>query len=226
MKSMKLVRPLLKIGLFGLGLLPFMYLMNHFSPPPAKAPVEYGSVILAFEFASNEEELKEVLMPLSETERLNIDRVNYVDFGFMIFYGLFLYLFLSRSSLLSGSSLLAKSKWLVPVVVISDFFENWHLLKLSKYNIDLDLEVISYIKGLAFFTWTKWLLLAVVFAILGYEMIRTRMPYKLIGLPLLIPFLLGLYAFFTGNPRVEDLFATSVFGNFFLIFIYCFVYRK
>ena len=172
------------------------------------------------------EELKEVLTPLSQDEIRNLDRLNYTDFGFMIFYGLFLYFVLSKISKLEGSTLLKMAKWLAPIIVVCDFLETVQLLKLSNFETNSDLNMVSILQALGLFTWAKWLLLSVAFAILGLEMLRTRMKYSWIGIPLVLPVVLGIYAFLTTGAKNEDLFATSIFGAFFLVFVYCFIYKE
>jgi len=48
---------LIKAGFAALLILPFLVLINHFSPPSEKTPIGYNSTIIAFEMASNEKEL-------------------------------------------------------------------------------------------------------------------------------------------------------------------------
>jgi len=113
-------RPLFKTGIVGLLLLPLIIAINSFSPAKDKIPDGYSSSILAFEFASDKSELVEVLGPLSGEEIDDLDKLNYVDFGFMAMYGLFLFLFMSGLKYITKVELLEKAKWFAPIIVIAD----------------------------------------------------------------------------------------------------------
>lgn len=217
-------RPLVKTGIFGFLLLPFLILINEFSPSIDKVPQGYSSSILAFEFASNQEELEEVLLPLTDKEKKDLDSLNYVDFGFMVIYGVFLFLFMARFGSLINSPLLSKFKWLAPLIVIFDALENAQLLSLT--NSLLNAQAIEQaILFLGIFTWLKWGLLSLVFLLIGFVMTKMNLS-KWIGYVFFIPFLLGVISFITGLRRLEDIFATSIFLAFFMLFIYCFTYKR
>ncbi len=217
-------RPLIKTGILGFLLLPLVIAINSFSPAKDKIPEGYSSSILAFEFASNEAEVKEVLDPLTYDELKDIDKLNYVDFGFMAMYGLFLFLFMSRLKDITGVEILEKAKWFAPLIVIADMLENLQLLKLTKgYKLMPDLS--ATIMQLFAFTWTKWLLLGVAFAIIGASMWKMKLS-KYLGYVLVLPLVIGCVAFITEDRAIEDSFGASIFISFFLIFIYCFVYKE
>lgn len=217
-------RPLIKTGILGFLLLPLLIAINSFSPAKEKIPEGYNSSILAFEFASNEAEIKEVLDPLTYGELKDMDKLNYVDFGFMAMYGLFLFLFMARLKEITKVEILEKAKWFAPLIVIADMLENLQLLKLTKgYKSMPDLS--STIMQLFAFTWTKWLLLAVAFAIIGASMWKMKLS-KYLGYILVLPLVIGCVAFITEDRVVEDSFGTTIFISFFLIFVYCFVYKK
>lgn len=217
-------RPLLKTGILALLLLPFLYLINDLSPSPEKIPEGYSSSILAFEFVSNQKELQETIGPLSAKERSDMDKLNYVDFGFMTLYGIFLFLFMARFGSVTSGQLFAKAKWLAPLIVLFDVLENIQLLKLTNVPTDTT-SVDATIMLLGVFTWFKWGLLSVVFAIIGYAMTKMNRS-KWLGYVLLLPAIIGIVAFVSSKRNLEDLFGTSVFLGFFLLFIYCLVYKK
>jgi len=75
------------------------------------------------------------------------------------------------------------------------------------------------------FTWTKWLLLAVAFAIIGSSMWKMKKSQWL-GYILVLPLLLGCIAFITEERVVEDTFASSIFLSFFFVLVYCFAYQS
>lgn len=218
-------RPLLKTGVVGLLLLPLLIAINAFSPAQEKIPKGYTSSIIAFEFASNQEELKEVISPLSAEEIKDMDRLNFVDYGFMLLYGIFFFLFMSRFAVLRQSKLLKNGRWIIPFILICDAIENIQLLKLSNYS-KFDSETIDkYISLLGIFTWLKWGLLATVLGLIGMSMWSMNKS-KWFGYILIIPFVMGCIAFITENRRLEDSFGASIFLMVFLIFVYCYIYKS
>ena len=219
-------KPLLKTGVFALLLLPCLILINSYSPPKEKIPEGYNSSILAFEFASDADEIKEVLGPLTQEERDDLDRLNYVDFGFMLLYGVFLYLFVVQLSELNGDEALSRIRWVVPVAVLADVLENVQLLKLTELFPELGSQAMLACTLLAVFTWIKWILLALVFAFAGRSLMKMTPASKVAGLLLMFPILLAIATFITSQRMIEDLFATSVFGAFFIVFIYCLLYKR
>lgn len=216
-------RPLVKTGIFGLLLLPLLIVINELSPSGDKIPDGYSSAILAFEFVSNPEELNEVLSPLSMAEKRDLDYLNYVDFGFMSIYGIFLFLLMARLGTLMNSSLLSKAKWLGPLIVLFDALENVQLLKLNN-SISFSSELNNSILCLGIFTWLKWGLLSIAFAVVGYLMTKMKKS-KWLGYILLLPSIIGVLSFFSGQRILEDSFGSSVFLSFFLLFLYCFIYK-
>lgn len=219
-------RPLFKIGLLALLTLPFLFLINHYSPSKEKVPSGYSSSILAFEFASTKAEVAQVLDPLSKLEIKNLDKLNYVDFGFMLIYGAFLFFFMTSLGGLLNNDLTLKARWLVPVIVLSDVMENIQLLKLTeKFSIGA-FETSGIISVLMVATWIKWLLLAVCFSIIGFQLSKLNVFSKIMGCLLFIPLVLGVMGFSSKNRIIEDAFATGVFLSFFFIFIYCLTFKK
>ena len=224
MNRLFVTRPLLKTGIVGLLLIPFLALINEFSPPKEVIPQGYSSSILAFEFATDYKEVVEVLDPLSREQIEDLDRLNYVDFGFMMMYGIFLFLFMSRLSQVLEDGRLKLVRWLAPIIVISDALENVQLLKLSRDFLSGGSSGDNILTLLAFFTWMKWLLLAIVFDVIAYGLWK-RKGLNWVSILLLIPLFLGIIAFINSSRKMEDIFATSVFFGFFVLFIYSFIYR-
>jgi len=219
-------RPLFKATLVSLLIIPFLILLNGYSPPPEKAPDGYSSVIIAFEMVSNEEELSEVLTPLSSDEVQGLDMLNYVDFGFMLAYGFFIWFFISLLSKELNLDYMKKVRWLAVAVVLLDVLENIQLLRLSQF-MDGSVEKASYfILLLSVFTWMKWLLLAFIFVVIGNALMKLSIRSKLTGALLTVPFALGLIAFFTNTPSYEDIFAISIFGCFFVMILYSAFYQR
>ena len=221
------MKPYKKVGLFGLLLLPFTIILMMLGPSSEKVPDGYNSAIVAFEFASDEQEVNELFDQLSEKEIEQIDLINYVDFPFMLTYGTLLFLFLSKLATVSGQSFFDKVKWLAPVVVICDVVENLQLLQLTKAHLNEVAYNDQTFQLLAIFTWAKWLLLALLFAIIAVGIIQSKPKLipKITAMLLLLPIFLGVAAFSTHRPGIEDLFTASIFLSFLGMIAYCFIYK-
>lgn len=208
----------------GLLLLPFMTIMNGYSPPKDKIPEGYSSHILAFEFASNTKELEEAITPLTDKEIGDLDKLNYVDFGFMLFYGLLLFLFITKLAQVTNTSWPLKARWIAPIVVIFDVLENIQLLRLSHFQSP-GIDPVPHLSQLQLFTWSKWLLLALTFAIIGSLLAKMSNRMKWLGLMLGIPLVMGIGAFVSAQRWSEDAFASSIFGAFFVLFAFSILYK-
>jgi len=192
---------------------------------PQQYPEGYSSAIIAFEFASDPTELHEVLGDLTTQERASLDKINYVDFGFMILYGMFLFLLMSRLSTLYPSGLLARLRYLMPIVVMADASENMQLLKLNALDGMASQAMNTALTWLAIFTWTKWLTLAICICGIGGAMSQRRQS-RWLGYTLMIPLILGLSAFVMDSRKIEDVFGMSIFLSFFIVLVYSFLYRQ
>ncbi len=217
-------RPLILSTLFGLLLIPLLSLINNYSPPADKAPKDYNSVILAFEFVSDEEELTEVLGPLTLTEINGLDRLNKVDFAFMLLYGAFLLSIVIKLRELHLHKWLKYLAGMVLIIVLADFLENLQLLNLTEAYRSAATIDQAVIDQLVIFTWTKWILLAVVIAGIGYSLI-TAERYKGLGYALFIPIVLGISAVSLQTAVIEDTFGTSIFLFLFILWVLSFLYK-
>ena len=216
-------RPLIVSTLLGLLLIPLLYLINSYSPAPEKAPKDYNSVILAFEFVSDEQELTEVLSPLTLEEINGLDMLNKVDFAFMLLYGAFLLSIVVKLRKLHQHKWLTYLAGMVVIIVLADFLENLQLLKLTEAYRSATTDQ-GIIDQLAIFTWTKWILLAVVIAGIGHSLI-TAERYKGLGYALFIPIVLGFSAVSLQTAIIEDTFGTSIFLFFFILWVLSFLYK-
>ena len=217
-------RPLFLTTIIGLLLIPLLYLINSYSPPPEKAPSNYNSVILAFEFVSDDSELKEVLSPLTAQEIRDLDSLNKVDFGFMVMYGIFILSVILKFRKLHNQEWLKYAAALAVVIVIADLLENLQLLSLTEAYRSGVVDSQNTIDLLAIFTWTKWGLLAIALAWIGYSLIISNR-YKWVGYSLFIPLVLGASAISMKTPIIEDTFGTSIFLCFFIIWVLSIVYK-
>jgi hypothetical protein len=218
-------RPLIISTILGLLLIPVLGMINSYSPPVTLAPEGYNSVILAFEFVSDLEELGQVLSPLSLAEINSLDKLNKVDFAFMILYGVFLLSIIMKLRELHNHHWLKYIAGLVIIAVASDFLENLQLLKLTELFRSGDTSVQSTIDQLALFTWLKWLLLAIIIGSIGYSLIISDR-HKWFGYALFIPIVIGVSALSIRTPMIEDTFGTSIFMSFMILWLLSLLYKK
>jgi len=219
-------KPYKKAGLFGLLLIPFAIVLMLVGPPQDKTPEGYSSGIVALEFASNEKEANRVLEDLTNAEVKKLDMVNYIDFPFMIIYGTFLFLFLSKMAGISGQIFYKYARWIAPIIVICDLCENLQMFRLTKDFLTDSKYADNTFQLLETFTYCKWLLLALAYAIIAVGIIRTKPRHPIVSMLFLIPMFLGVAAFCTHRPAIEDVFTGSVFLSFFVLLVYCFVFRQ
>ena len=218
-------RPLILTTFLGLLLIPVLTMINSYSPLPEKAPEGYNSVILAFEFVSNDKELIEVLSPLNPAEIQGLDNLNKVDFAFMLLYGAFLLSIILKLKELHQHDWLKYVAGMVMIAVLADFLENIQLLNLTEaYSTGVS-TLESTIHQLALFTWTKWILLAIILGAIGYSLITSER-YKWIGYFLFIPIVLGVSAISVRTPMIEDTFGTSIFLCFMVLWGLSLLYKS
>ena len=225
LKEFRQTRPLFLTILLGVLLVPVVILINSFSPPVEKAPEGYNSVILAFEFVSDEAELREVLSPLNLAEINGLDMLNKVDFAFMLLYGAFLLSIVIALKKLHNHHWLKYVAGMIMLIVLSDFLENLQLLNLTELFRSGDISVQGTIDQLALFTWLKWILLAIVIGSIGYSLI-TADRFKWVGYSLFIPIVLGVSAISLRTPIIEDTFGTSIFLCFTILWVLSVFYKR
>ncbi len=217
-------QPLLVTTILGLLLVPLLYLINSYNPPPEKAPSDYNSVILAFEFVSDDSELTEVLNPLTAQEIRDLDMLNKVDFGFMTMYGSFLLSIIIKFRKLHNHDWLKYIAVMAVLIVTADLLENLQLLSLTNAYRNGITDNHNTIDLLAIFTWAKWIMLSVGCACIGYSLIITDR-YKWIGYSLFLPIVFGVSAISLKTSVIEDTFGTSIFLCFFIIWILSIFYK-
>jgi hypothetical protein len=120
--------------------------------------------VVAFELARSAEEVERMFGPRGSVERAAwaaaMDRGNVADFAFMVLYGAYLVLF---SQLLLSVG--ARWRWMVllaPLPALMDALENLQLLSITD---KLGRDFAAPLARLAWFTWGKWLLLALNLAL-------------------------------------------------------------
>ncbi len=217
--------PFAIIGLFALPLLGIMVFMGGYFPK--KTPEGFQSFIVAFEFAKTIQDLNVLFSDLSEIEIQKIDIGNYVDFGFMLTYSLFLI------SLFKKASKEFIKKWLIfgillaVIALLSDFFENLILLEITEiYSNHLNESLfITLLKELNLITWFKWGSLSLAFLLFSVELLKRNWLAKTVAFLCILPVAIGIWAL-DESPVSITYFTNSVFGAFTILIIYSFVYRR
>ena len=151
-----------RAGIVGALLLAMTLLLGTLFPH-RMGPLPEGmwTPVLAFELARSTEEVERMFGQQDSAERATwaaaMDRGNLADFGFMALYGAYLLLF-SQTLLRLG----ARAHWMVllaPLPPLFDALENWQLLSITDR---LGGDHTALLSRLAWFTWGKWLLLALI----------------------------------------------------------------
>jgi hypothetical protein len=188
---------------------------------------DFGSFIIAFEFATSIQDIQLLFQGLTIAEIKNIDLGNYIDFGFMIAYSILIAYIFVRSAREFKRKWLFAGLFLAVIILLSDFSENLILLKISKIYVLNENEslMIPLLKKLNVVTWLKWGGLAFTFFIFYEVLVRLNWFYKALGLICLFPFLFMLV---TRNftPEKITIFTSSIFVCFFVVVIFGVSYKR
>jgi hypothetical protein len=217
--------PFAPTGLFISPILVLVFFMEFYLP--SDAPEGYKSFIVAFEFAKTPLEIQTLFTGLSSETIKNIDKANYIDFGFMLAYSLFLGLIFKKAAKVFKKRWLFLGIFLSAFIFLADFTENIFLLNITKiYLSGSEIEIlISILKILHLVTWLKWGGLAMAFVLFFFGMKKNTGLAKFTGAALLLPFPLAFWAL-THNPVAETWFVFSVFGAFAALFVFAFAFKK
>ena len=217
-------RPFSKIGLLAVPLLVFMVLMRTYFPKVA--PEGFQSFIVAFEFARTPEQIHLLFNGFTTADFRNADIGNYLDFGFMITYSLFLFQFFKI-----GTKYF-KDRWLflgIPltfIILFADISENICLLRITSiYTPEINAaELQSTLKILHVITWIKWGSLALIFALFSINLLGRNILSSIESILFFGPAILSLWAK-TNDPVGISNFVLSVNLAFFLLILYSFRFK-
>jgi hypothetical protein len=151
-------------------------------------PAGYRTPILAFEFVQTAAEVEGLFGPRDSPERARIsaamDRLNAVDYAFMLLYGGMLAAF-GIAWRRAGVRAAGTAAGLAVFATLMDAIENVALFSITAA---LGGQYGGALRLLAWTTWSKWGALAAVFALLAPTLGRRRgawfLPAVLFGLPL------------------------------------------
>jgi len=221
-------RPYFYIGLFAIPLLIFVILINKYSPEVSNVHAPYSSVIVAFEFVETPEQLKEIFFPLEAPKDIHdLDTLNKIDFGFMVFYTLFICFFIVKTKILESKTIIYFGIFLSVIALIGDISENVQLLAITKLYLSQEANqlYIPYMDRLQFFTWLKWDFIMLSLLFIAVILLSRNRFSKFFGLLLSIPFLLKIASLYEG-PEYQEYFVMSIFIGFILLIVYCFFYTN
>lgn len=224
MKEFFTHHPFAKFGLLAVPMLIFILIMEtHF---PKVTPEGYQSFIVAFEFVRTPEQLHQLFNGLTSQDFSDIDKGNMYDFGFMLFYSLFLFLFFRKAKHVFDQKWLISGAVFSVIILIADFSENMALLKLTEiYSSEMDNKLlIPVLNRLHVFTWIKWSGLAISFAMFSRKMLGKRILLNIEGVALIFPVIFGVWAL-TGSPEGISKFTLSITLAFALLILYSFHYK-
>lgn len=225
MKKYFNTHPYAKIGLLAIPVVLLTVLMGFYFPE--FKPEGYPNFIVAFEFAKSLQDLNQLFSPLAPVDIDKIDIGNYIDFGYMVVYSLFLLLFFRKAWKIHGRRFLLAEILLIILILAADFYENILLLEItdtySKNGIITGLQPI--LDRLQIVTWVKWGGLAVAFFLLFFVLIKGKILSKIVAVFCLLPIIEGILLWVTPLFSISD-FTLSVFAVFTVLLIYSFVFKK
>lgn len=225
MKNYFKTHPFAKSGLLAIPIVALTVLMENYFPE--FKPEGYPNFIVAFEFAKSLQDLNLLFSSLSPIEIEKIDAGNYLDFGFMVFYCLFLLLFFKKAYKIFGSRFLLAGIPLVLLILAADFYENILLLKITDTYAKNGIvaSLLPVLNQLQIITWIKWGGLALAFFLLFFALIRGKSLSKTAAVFCLLPLINGILYWVSPVFTITG-FTLSVFGAFAVLFIYSFVFRQ
>jgi hypothetical protein len=217
--------PFAKIGMFAIPLLLFMILMEIYFPKFHHE--DYQSFIIAFEFARAPEDIHALFSGFTPETLKNVDIGNYIDFGFMMTYTLFLIIFFYNAAKTFNQKWLLSGIPFALLVLSADIIENIFLLKITGiYSPTMaDSELIPLLNKLHFATWIKWGGLAIIFALFSIRSMGRKILKHFEGVVFIIPVLLIFWAL-SNDPMGVSRFTLSIALAFFLLLFYCFWYKS
>lgn len=224
MKEYFSIHPFAKIGLLSVPMIVFILIMETFFPKIT--PEGYQSFIVAFEFVKTPEQLHALFKGFTPEVYSRIDKGNTYDFGFMLCYSLFLFLFFRKARMVFKQKWLLIGSILSVVIFLADFSENISLLQLTRvYTPDIENNrLIPVLNRLHVFTWIKWSGLAISFALFSRQMIGKRILLNIEGVAMILPVIFGFWAL-TGSAEGISKFTLSITLAFALLIVYCFHFK-
>jgi len=213
--------PFSKIGLLAIPMLALVIIMEFYFPKVN--PEGFQSFIVAFEFAKTPNQIHQLLNELDANTLKNINIGNYIDFGFMIAYTLFLVLFFKKAAKTFNKNWLLAGIPLSVIVLIADVIENILLFQITAmYSATIaDADLIAVLNKLHAATWIKCGGLAIIFALFSVKSFGKKILTHIEGIVFVFPLLFVFWAI-SNDPIGVTRFTLSIALAFFLLLFYCF----
>lgn len=219
-------RPFSRIAFFAIPLLICMVAMGR--QFPKGEVLGFSSKIIAFEFATSTADLEAILAPLSEAERVGMDKGNYIDFAFMLTYSSLIFFFFKVARQHFKIKWLVVGQVLAVIILLGDILENIQLLNITRTfaNDPNDLNIAAYLFQLQLFTWLKWLCLGLALLLASFALVHAKGFIKNIALLFSVPFLLSIIALVNGTPTWIERFTLSIFLGLGSLVLVCFFIKR
>ena len=224
MKNYYKTHPFGGIGMLAIPMLLYTISMEIFLPKTN--PEGFQSFIIAFEFAKTPEQIHQLFNGFTPDIFRKINIGNYIDFGFMLTYSMFLVLFFNKAAKTFDKRWLFAGIPLSLIVLLADVMENVYLLKITGiYTPSVtDSELIPLLNKLHIATWIKWGGLSVIFALFSIKSLGKKVLSHVEGAVFVIPALFSFWALFN-DPMGVSRFTLSIVLAFFLLCFYCFWHK-
>lgn len=222
-------RPFWVSGLLGIGAILMTLALTALGPRPgAPLPQGFLTPIIAFEFAGSAGEIEQLFThsdAAAGAEMMqSMDRVNRLDFLYMLLYNGFLFTFALTCARLSGNRLYYVPAVLALGVLAADALENAQLLGITQALRQGEADLNLYLARLHWFTWLKWGGIALIFLMLIPFFYRGDVFARFLAMFAAMPFVLALLAYFN-RGILNELFALAIGATFLLMTIFCWRYR-
>ncbi len=221
-------RPFLLSGILGLGAVIMTLALSLVGPrPTAPLPAGFITPVLAFEFAETEADVAGLFAPVGQPAgdavRADMDRVNRLDFIYIVLYGGCLVAFSWVCFRLTGQRIYLLTATLAVAIMAADVLENVQLLAITR---DLGAQPIdALLARLRLFTWLKWGGLALWFLLMRPYFQHAGRFGGVIAVVSLLPLLLGIAAFFWPG-LLSELFVLAIGLLFLLLTVYAWRLRQ
>ncbi len=194
---------------------------------PSEGVNGFSSYIIAFEFARSVADIYSLFNGMSPAGIKNVDIGNYLDFGFMISYSLFVALLFVKASKVFQRKWLLIGIPLATIVLLCDFFENIVLLEITKNYLasTSDVVFIPLLAKLHIVTWVKWGGLAFAFLLFSGVLFTQKWFCFILGVICALP-VFFLIVLSNATPVELSVFTGLIFLAFFALIVFSFAFKN
>jgi hypothetical protein len=210
------------LGILLLGLAVSLLIIN--PKPENNLYGGFRTPILEMEFAQKTEHIKTIFSvkdPIHYEQQFLLG--NWIDYGFMLTYSLFLFFISLGIYKLAKSNAILLAFFLCLLMLAADAFENMQIFNIILHYKKGDIS--PNLEWMHLFTWVKWGSIAAVFILFSPFFFSGTIFQKIAGLFQLACFGLAIAAFILPGV-LSELFALSVSINFLLLFVFSILYKQ